>query len=83
MDAESEKLVYEALDHLMEGKTTIVIAHRLTTIQKAAIIFVVKDGEIIERGRHEELLNLGGLYSELHQLQFCGESAQAHTPTHP
>jgi len=83
LDAESENLVYEALDHLMEGKTTIVIAHRLTTIQKAAIIFVVKDGEIIERGRHEELLNLGGLYSELHQLQFCGESAQAHTPTHP
>jgi ABC-type multidrug transport system fused ATPase/permease subunit len=82
LDAESEKLVYEALDRLMEGRTTIVIAHRLATIRKASIILVVKGGEIIERGNHEELLNLRGLYAELHHLQFGGEWAQAHTPGH-
>ena len=70
LDAASEKLVFEALDRLMEGKTSIVIAHRLATIQRANVIFVVKDGEIVERGNHEELLRAGGLYSELHDIQF-------------
>jgi ATP-binding cassette, subfamily B, bacterial len=69
LDAASEKLVFEALDRLMEGRTSIVIAHRLSTIRQAGIIFVVKDGTIVERGRHEELVNSGGVYSELYQIQ--------------
>ena len=70
LDAASEKLVFEALDRLMEGKTCIVIAHRLSTIQRANAIFVVKDGEIVERGTHNELLKSGGLYAELYEIQF-------------
>ena len=70
LDAESEKLVFEALDRLMEGKTSIVIAHRLSTIRSADVIFVVKDGQIVERGKHEELSKSRGLYSELYELQF-------------
>jgi len=69
LDAASEKLVFEALDRLMEGRTSIVIAHRLSTIRRADSIFVVKDGTIIESGKHEELLHGGGLYSELYQIQ--------------
>jgi ATP-binding cassette, subfamily B, bacterial len=69
LDAGSEKLVFEALDRLMKGKTCIVIAHRLSTIHSADIISVVKDGTIIESGKHEELLKSGGLYSELYELQ--------------
>jgi ATP-binding cassette, subfamily B, bacterial len=70
LDAASEKLVFEALDRLMEGKTSIVIAHRLSTIRRASTIFVVQDGSIVERGNHEELLRAGGLYAELHDIQF-------------
>jgi ATP-binding cassette, subfamily B, bacterial len=73
LDAASEKLVFEALDRLMEGKTSIVIAHRLPTIRSADKIFVVNDGEIVEHGNHAELLRRGGLYAELHELQFQGE----------
>jgi subfamily B ATP-binding cassette protein MsbA len=73
LDSASEKLVFEALDRLMEGKTSIVIAHRLPTIQSADLIFVVSDGEIAERGDHGSLLEKGGLYAELHELQFRGE----------
>lgn len=70
LDAESEKLVFEALDHLMEDKTCLVIAHRLSTIRRADIIFVLQDGAIVERGRHEDLLQSGGLYATLYGLQF-------------
>ena len=73
LDAESEKLVFEALDRLMEGKTSIVIAHRLSTIRNANIIFVVKDGAIVERGTHEELARSGGAYSQFYELQFPSE----------
>ena len=73
LDASSEKLVFEALDRLMENRTTIVIAHRLNTVRRADAIFVVKDGAIIERGKHEELVRLGGLYAELYELQFRRE----------
>jgi len=69
LDAESEKLVFEALDRLTKGKTTVVIAHRLSTIKRADCIFVVSDGQITERGKHDELLALGGAYSELYDLQ--------------
>src|SRR5437016_1062843 len=81
LDAASEKLVFEALDRLMEGKTTIVIAHRLSTIRKADIIFVLKDGVIVENGKHEELLRSAGLYSKLYELQFKGEE-EVERPVH-
>ncbi len=71
LDAGSEKLVFEALDRLMEGKTSIVIAHRLSTIRNANVIFVIDDGEIKERGSHEQLMQTGGLYSQLHEMQFA------------
>jgi ATP-binding cassette, subfamily B, bacterial len=77
LDSASEKLVFEALDRLMEGKTVVVIAHRLSTIQRADVIFVVKDGVIVERGNHEELMKLEGLYAELHNIQFKDEPAEA------
>lgn len=71
LDAESEKSVFEALDRLMEGKTCVVIAHHLATIQRADVIFVMKDFQIAERGTHAELLASGGLYSELYKLQLA------------
>ena len=77
LDVASEKLVFEALDRLMQGKTSIVIAHRLPTIRSADVIFVVNDGEIVERGNHAELLLKGGLYAELHELQFPVEDVLA------
>jgi subfamily B ATP-binding cassette protein MsbA len=70
LDAESEQLVFDALNRLMEGKTSIVIAHRLATIQRADRIFVIEDGAIVETGKHDELLAKGGLYAKLHDIQF-------------
>ncbi len=70
LDAASEKLVFEALDRLMDGKTSIVIAHRLSTIRRADVIFVVRDGMVVEQGSHEQLIAQGGLYARLHELQF-------------
>ena len=61
----------------MEGRTTIVIAHRLATIRRADVIFVVNDGEIVERGTHSELLKKGGLYAALYELQFRGQEVIA------
>jgi subfamily B ATP-binding cassette protein MsbA len=75
LDASAEKLVLEALDRLMKDKTCIVIAHRLSTIRRADVIFVVQDGQIVERGKHEELLQLGGLYSRLYEIQ-TGDGAE-------
>ncbi len=70
LDAASEKLVLDALARLMKGRTSIIVAHRLQTIRSADIVLVINNGEIVERGRHEQLLQGGGLYSELHRLQF-------------
>jgi ABC transporter fused permease/ATP-binding protein len=71
LDAESEHLVQQALDELMKGRTTIMIAHRLATIRKADKIFVLKEGEIVEQGSHEELSSdTTGIYSYLSRLQF-------------
>lgn len=69
LDTESEKLVQEALDKLMQNRTTIVIAHRLSTIQHAHEIVVMDKGEIVERGRHDELLALNGIYRRLVEMQ--------------
>src|SRR5207245_8003492 len=57
LDAASEKLVFEALDQLMEGKTSLVIAERISTIRRANVILVIRDGEVVERGSHEQLVN--------------------------
>ena len=75
LDSASEKLVFEALDRLMQGRTVIVIAHRLSTIRKADVIFVVQNGRIVQSGNHDELLQSGGLYSELYELQFNSEES--------
>jgi ATP-binding cassette subfamily B protein len=69
LDAESERLVFEALDRLMEGRTCLVIAHRLSTVRRANVVFVVDDGMIVEKGTHEDLLQSGGLYADLYALQ--------------
>ena len=76
LDAASEKLVVEALDRLMQGKTVITIAHRLSTVRSADVIFVIKDGRLLEHGTHEELVERGGLYAELERLQ-TGEEEPA------
>jgi ATP-binding cassette subfamily B protein len=73
LDAESEKLVFDALENLMQGKTSIVIAHRLATVRRADLIFVIDQGRVVEQGTHEELLANSGLYSRLYELQFKGE----------
>jgi subfamily B ATP-binding cassette protein MsbA len=70
LDNESEMLIQEALQRLMEGKTTFVIAHRLTTVQNADIILTLEDGEIVEKGTHTELLNLKGLYHHLYTVKW-------------
>jgi subfamily B ATP-binding cassette protein MsbA len=82
LDAASEQLVFEALDRLMAGKTSVVIAHRLATIQRAHKIYVVKEGTIVESGTHEELLKAGGLYAELHQIQFQAATEEVASESH-
>ncbi len=69
LDTESEKLVQEALENLMSSRTSIVIAHRLSTVRNADLICVFNEGEIVEKGTHEELVANGGTYSKLHELQ--------------
>ncbi len=75
LDTESERLVQEALDRLMQKRTSIVIAHRLSTIINAGTILVLKDGRIVERGSHADLLAHGGLYGHLHNLQFTKKAS--------
>ncbi len=69
IDTETEQLIQEALERLMEGRTTIMVAHRLSTIQHADKILVMHKGEVRESGTHQELLNLGGIYKKLYELQ--------------
>lgn len=70
VDTETEQMIQHAIDKLIEGRTSIVIAHRLSTIRKADKIIVLDKGEIKESGTHEELLQLGGYYAKLHEMQF-------------
>jgi ATP-binding cassette subfamily B multidrug efflux pump len=69
VDTQTEKLIQAALDALMEGRTTFVIAHRLSTVRRADMILVMDQGQIVERGTHNELLARGGLYKEIYDLQ--------------
>jgi subfamily B ATP-binding cassette protein MsbA len=70
LDTESERHIQEALEVVMEGRTTLVIAHRLSTIEKADRILVMESGRIVEEGDHQQLLEAGGAYAQLHQMQF-------------
>jgi ATP-binding cassette subfamily B protein len=70
VDTESEQMIEKAIDTLVAGRTSIVIAHRLSTIQRADKIIVLDKGEIRETGTHRELLQKGGFYSKLYQMQF-------------
>jgi subfamily B ATP-binding cassette protein MsbA len=71
LDAESEKSVIEGLQRLMKGRTVIIIAHRLSTIRGADRIVVIKDGVVAEQGSHDELMNLDGIYADLHRIQYA------------
>lgn len=85
LDTESERLVQSALNNLMQGRTTIVIAHRLSTVRRADRILVMDAGRIVESGTHEELLAHGGVYRRLYELQFAEEeldNAQLTAVTH-
>ncbi len=75
LDSEAERLVQEALERLMENRTTLVIAHRFSTVHRADRIFVIVGGRVAEDGTHDQLLALGGEYSKLHQLQFLSSTA--------
>ncbi len=70
VDTRTEILIQQAMDNLMKGRTSFIIAHRLSTIKNADVILVMKDGDIIEQGNHEELLNKNGFYAELYNSQF-------------
>ena len=70
VDTRTEELIQRAMDALMQGRTSFVIAHRLSTIRNADVILVLRDGDIVEKGTHEELLALGGFYAELYNSQF-------------
>jgi len=71
LDAESEKLVQEALEKLMEGRTSIIIAHRLATVKNVDTIYVLDKGKIVEKGHHDQLIQLEhGVYASLARLQF-------------
>ena len=69
LDTESEALIQASLDDLLRDRTTIVIAHRLTTIQRADLILVLENGEVVERGRHDILMGMKGRYHQLYTVQ--------------
>jgi ATP-binding cassette subfamily B protein len=71
LDSRSEALIQEALETLMKGRTTLAIAHRLSTVRAADQILVVDEGRIVERGNHDSLVALGGLYRQLYETQFA------------
>jgi ATP-binding cassette subfamily B protein len=73
LDSESERAIQEAFLSALKGRTSLVIAHRLSTVQNADLILVLNEGRVVERGRHEDLLATGGLYSQLHRTQFLGK----------
>jgi ATP-binding cassette subfamily B protein len=76
LDAESERMVQQALERLEHGRTTLVIAHRLATVQHADRIVVMDRGALVAQGTHAELVRQGGLYAGLAQLQFLGDAPE-------
>lgn len=76
IDTESERLIQQAIDKITEGRTSVIIAHRLATIKKADKILVMEKGEIVEEGKHDELLALNGYYTRLYEMQFKDEEAE-------
>ena len=72
IDTRTEIKIQKAFASLMEGRTSFIVAHRLSTIREADVILVMKDGNIIEQGTHQELLNEGGFYKNLYESQFAG-----------
>ncbi|CAK7012537.1 MAG: putative ABC transporter ATP-binding protein [Paraeggerthella hongkongensis] len=78
VDTRTEERIQKAMDNLMRGRTSFVIAHRLSTIKRADLILVIRDGDIVEQGSHEELLELGGFYAELYNSQFvaCNDGSE-------
>jgi subfamily B ATP-binding cassette protein MsbA len=83
LDAASEKMVIEALERLIAGKTAITVAHRLATIRHADVIFVLQDGAILEQGTHAQLLAAGGLYAKFYELQSRKEKEEARAAANP
>jgi ATP-binding cassette subfamily B protein len=77
VDTRTERLIQKAFDQLLEGRTSFVIAHRLSTIRHADMILVLKDGRIIERGKHDKLLAKEGFYYELYMSQFKKQEEMA------
>jgi len=77
LDNESEKVVQEAIDHALENRTALVVAHRLSTVRNADRIIVMERGRAVESGSHEELLALGGLYRQLYDIQFSGKTQES------
>jgi ATP-binding cassette subfamily B protein len=75
LDSESELAVQRALKKVLAGRTSIVIAHRLSTVRDADQILVIDEGRVVERGRHSDLLSAGGLYAELYNTQFAGQDS--------
>ena len=75
VDTRAEELIQKAMDKLMEGRTSFVIAHRLSTLRNADLILVMKDGNIIEQGNHQELMAQAGFYADLYNSQFTEEVA--------
>ncbi|MGH6994379.1 MAG: ABC transporter ATP-binding protein, partial [Stellaceae bacterium] len=80
LDTESERHVQAALDTLMQGRTTVVIAHRLSTVTGADLIYVIDSGRVVEHGTHAELLRQQGVYARLYALQFADQAAAEPTP---
>jgi ATP-binding cassette subfamily B protein len=74
LDSESEVAVQRALSVALQGRTSLVIAHRLSTVRSADQILVIDGGRVVEHGTHDELLAVGGLYAELYQTQFAGQA---------
>jgi ABC-type multidrug transport system fused ATPase/permease subunit len=78
VDTRTERLIQQALENLMEGRTTFVIAHRLSTVRRADLILVMDRGRIVERGTHRELVNAGGLYQQIYELQLRDQERFQH-----
>jgi ATP-binding cassette subfamily B protein len=75
VDTRTEAMIQKAMDELMKNRTSFVIAHRLSTIKNADLILVMKDGDVIEKGNHEELMAAGGFYANLYNSQFDSKTA--------